>query len=80
MEAAAGLRDVARAFEEQIGTRLFPLGAIEMETVIWTGSDGRFYIGLMYGLYILGETLRDATNQLVYPADDLKFCAETPVD
>jgi hypothetical protein len=77
VRAATGESDRAEDWKKELGVDLFPIGE-EMTSgnVLWIGSDGRFYYGRGFGLYLLGDSLRTAMDQLASPVSPLVLCAE----
>ncbi len=58
INAASGEYDRTVSWREKLNVDFFPLGRdVRSGSAIWCGSDGRFYIGLEFGLYGLGDTI-----------------------
>jgi hypothetical protein len=77
VRAATGESDRVEAWKIDLGVDLFPVGEeMSSSSVVWVGSDGRFYYGRGFGLYYLGDSLRIATDQLAFPTSPLILCAE----
>jgi hypothetical protein len=72
LRAASGESDRAEEWKDEIGVDLFPVGEeVSSGNIIWVGNDGRFYYGHGVGLYALGDSLKEAMDQLAFPAKEM---------
>jgi hypothetical protein len=77
VRAATGDRDRAEAWETALGIHLFPLGEeIRTGNVMWIGDDGKIYYGREFGLYLIGESFREAMDRLVFMTSPLVLVAD----
>ena len=58
----------AEHFQSQLAITLFPLGEeVTSGGILWAGSDGKYYLGREFGLYLMGDTFREAMDYMTSP-------------
>lgn len=72
--AASGDYDQTELWEAILGIKLFPLGQeIKTNQVLWSGNDGKFYLGRGDTLYFLGATFREAMDRMAFSSEPLQI-------
>lgn len=77
IDAASGEYDRVLAWKKQLNIDLFPLGReVHNGSVVWYGSDGKFYFGFEFGLYHIGDAIDDALSRLFLCEGEIMQCAD----